>query len=571
VRKRDGTLEPFEADRINRTLFTAMERLGQPDAFVARELTDGVLHFLAAETDANQVASHQIEETLIKVVRELGQGKLARALGQLLREPRRLDPADAAVVVGFDREAAPCGPPPGNIARWLESRQPPAALLRLSGAMALHDFSLEQVFSRNLAAAHREGLLQLDGLESPIELATAVVRPGLDAAASGSMVISSLCERLEQARHYVGSTVIIDAPERELARHEVPPAETASLWRVLALSARATGLTVVLDLASDLLPDWAEERSEGPLFAMPHRGDEEKRVQGHLEALLAEATTSPFRREVVVNWHLGARDFVEEERRRRLWQLARAALQGAPITFLFDRPRRPVVLAEGVDRRNPAVLQWVGLRLPYLRRRQGTGTDPEAFLAKLRSLARLAASAGVQKRDFLRRHPRPERPAFLVERAHLGIHLIGVAGLLQELFGGSNWEKDEAATFVAQMLRTLQETLDQEARSIHLTAWLDARPVRTGILSEESIPELVATAPWKARLKRAGTFHAILGRGTVSLDVSGKAALETEDLLDLLAFAWKQTRICRLRLVHGTLTQRQMSAPWADPSSESSG
>ena len=79
VRKRDGGTQPFDADKINRALFAATETLGRPDAFVARELTDSVLHFLAAETDGGIVSAEQVFETLVKVVRELGQPQLAAA------------------------------------------------------------------------------------------------------------------------------------------------------------------------------------------------------------------------------------------------------------------------------------------------------------------------------------------------------------------------------------------------------------------------------------------------------------------------------------------------------------
>ena len=36
VAKRDGRVEPFEADKIRRALFAASESLGQADAFLAR-------------------------------------------------------------------------------------------------------------------------------------------------------------------------------------------------------------------------------------------------------------------------------------------------------------------------------------------------------------------------------------------------------------------------------------------------------------------------------------------------------------------------------------------------------
>ncbi len=51
VHKRDGRQEPFDADKISRALFAASESLRRPDAFLARELTDGVVHFLTEEAD----------------------------------------------------------------------------------------------------------------------------------------------------------------------------------------------------------------------------------------------------------------------------------------------------------------------------------------------------------------------------------------------------------------------------------------------------------------------------------------------------------------------------------------
>src|SRR5947209_16144281 len=82
VQKRDGRLVAFESDKISRSLFAAGEAIGRPDAFLARELTDGVLHFLAVEHHGQTVASGQLAELVVKVVRELGQPQLAQAYGQ---------------------------------------------------------------------------------------------------------------------------------------------------------------------------------------------------------------------------------------------------------------------------------------------------------------------------------------------------------------------------------------------------------------------------------------------------------------------------------------------------------
>ena len=79
VQKRDGRLEPFDADKISRALFAASEALGRADAFLARELTDGVVHFLTEEADDDAPTTIQIAELAAKVVRELGQPALAAA------------------------------------------------------------------------------------------------------------------------------------------------------------------------------------------------------------------------------------------------------------------------------------------------------------------------------------------------------------------------------------------------------------------------------------------------------------------------------------------------------------
>src|SRR5205823_1043448 len=78
--KRDGRLVPFEPDRISQALFAASEALGRPDAFLARELADGVLHFVGREFAAGDTpTTGQIADLVAKVTRELGQPALAQA------------------------------------------------------------------------------------------------------------------------------------------------------------------------------------------------------------------------------------------------------------------------------------------------------------------------------------------------------------------------------------------------------------------------------------------------------------------------------------------------------------
>src|SRR5947208_16576516 len=80
VAKRDGRLVPFESDKISRALFAAAEEVGLADAFLARELADGVVFFLATESDGSPPGTAEVAALVVKVVRELGQPAIAAAL-----------------------------------------------------------------------------------------------------------------------------------------------------------------------------------------------------------------------------------------------------------------------------------------------------------------------------------------------------------------------------------------------------------------------------------------------------------------------------------------------------------
>src|SRR5437868_5893571 len=139
VSKRDGRLVPFEADRISRALFAASESLGRPDAFLARELADGVVHFLAQESAGQTSTTEQIADVVVKVVRELGQPALAAAFaqhGETRQRPARGVPRSLVEVRAALERAGRCAG-----------------------------------YTRDLQAAGQAGLLTLTDLDTPGELA----------------------------------------------------------------------------------------------------------------------------------------------------------------------------------------------------------------------------------------------------------------------------------------------------------------------------------------------------------------------------------------------------------------
>jgi hypothetical protein len=80
IAKADGRRDRFDGDQISRTVFAATKRIGRGDPLLARELADGVLHFLSAEWPAETIAATDVTDAIVKVVRELGHPLLARAI-----------------------------------------------------------------------------------------------------------------------------------------------------------------------------------------------------------------------------------------------------------------------------------------------------------------------------------------------------------------------------------------------------------------------------------------------------------------------------------------------------------
>ncbi len=565
VHKRDGQIVPFDADKISRALFAASEELGRPDAFLARELADGVVHFLTLESEGTTPTTEQIAEVVIKVVRELGQPALAEAFARFGRERVRsrtgwteqseTHPVSSEVVLRFARGT------------------PLSAVL----ASCMCEYALQSVFTRDLAAAQRAGLLTLTGLEMPNKLAGCLLGPPLD-------VQQELLAALSELRRFVGCFVVFDGPEYLLTAQDRPDA--GAFVRDLTIGLRLTGLQGIVNLNSTAPPSWAGELAEGPLFAGQQRklhSEQLGEVANELaKELLRSKLAIPIARFVRIDWHLSERDFLEDSaQRERLRQLARLALEGAPLAFVFDRPRRPTALAEGIDRQHPAVLLTVGLHLPQLALQPGIDGDPAKFLSKLGSLARLALSAGVQKREYLRRlersrsHLPADAPAltngFLLDRARLLVAPVGLDSVVHSFIKKGLSTGGAALDFARQIVQRLRDVLRQDGRTAHLDTCLDGPfSFHLGDSADAPLAENVAgltawdaTAPLRGQLRSAGVLHNIAEHGTLALFLPEDKTPSPEQVADWLHAAWRQTDVVRLRLIRRLLPARQLTFPAA--------
>jgi hypothetical protein len=542
IHKRDGRLVPFDTDRISRSLFAATEALGRPDAFLARELTDSILHFLHAEFDVAVPTTAQLAELIAKVVRELGQPALAHAFAEgAARKEAEGKPTTIS--------AAASGEPTCGVAhdapRWVQAGERGQHLVQRAGEAALRDYSLRAVFTRDLVAAHRGGLLTLFGLETPFELDSMVLGP----AAHGLR----LSEALENARRLAGRAVVLDGPElavTEAASAGIDP--LAEFARGLELGLRLTGLRAVVPLNRATTPAWANELAAGPLFPDSSRGGADHDRTRWAERLL-EALNRIDR--ACIQWSLDERDF-HPDQRARLHRVAEVALHASDFTFVFDRPRKPGALGDGLERGHSAVLARVALHLPALveelgRRPMQPPLDPPAYLEKLVSLARLALSAGMQKRDFLRRHGQ-NLPAltrsFFLDRARLVVVPAGLERVVQRFTGESLYVSRTALGLARQIVQRLQEILRVDGRSVLLDAVVDpCLSLQDDEAANAVFPAVQATVEaLRAGLRAAGALHAVSERGIVLLPRT--AAATVEQLATWLRFTWERTEVDRLRI-----------------------
>lgn len=569
VHKRDGRLVPFEADKISRSLFAAGESLGRPDAFLARELADGVVHFLIADGDTTPT-TEQIAELVIKVVRELGQPALAEAYAEYrrTRPPRAPSPALA--------EQEPGTVPPPRATPEIVLHFPLDTPLSVVLPECVRSYTLQAVFTRDLVAAQGDGLLTLTGLETPAELLGCVLGPPTQAEQR------SLPAALEALRRFAGRFVVLDGPEYLLAglagATESAPQYAREYAHELAIGLRITGLHAVVNLNAALPPSWADDLAEGPLFAGQRRSPQPERLGLLADSLFREfLATETSASRVRIDWHLGERDFDSDPKtRERLLRLARAALDGAELAFVFDRPKRAAALAEGVSRQHPAVLLTVGLHLPRLARHPGIDGNAEQFLKRLGSLARLALSAGVQKREFLRRQERarPEKgsPAltsgFLLDRARLVVAPLGLDSVVHALTGKGLCAGGPGLDLDRQIVQRLRDVLRQDGRASHLETCLDGPcsfHLDGAVPAGPIAPETAGLTPWdgaapiKNQLRAGGALHAVAEHGTLALFVPEEQTVTPEQVYDYLRTGWRQTEIVRVRIVRAGPTHRQLT------------
>ncbi len=368
-RLESGRIVEFDADAVCQLLFEITDELGRPDAFLARELTDGLAFFLSNEFRDQVPSLAELTDLIEKYVRELGHPVLAQRIRR--RAARELSASPQAFWLAALRPKPKIAIP--------DPLPEPQAIAREFSDAQLIDYSLTTIFPRDVASMHRDGLLTLAGLAHPFELAGSV----LDVRVVGD--IQEIAEKIKSARQHTGLYLAIDPAEMLLANGGPDfNSHALEMARLIDRASRENRLAVSVNLNSGLQLGSSEGAASGSLFesdpSLLGRADSERAAIALARALGGQ----PFQ----IVWHLSGRDF-QPENADRLRSAVQLAILNPNWEFAFDRPRFDTFLAAGLTREKPAVLLMVGIQLFRLAR-QLSPDSLDAYLRKLGSLVRLA-------------------------------------------------------------------------------------------------------------------------------------------------------------------------------------
>ena len=437
IRRPDGQVIAFDSQRISQSLFAASSALGQPNAFLARELTDGVVHFFSLETAGSIATTTQLAELIEKVVRELGHPQLAKAYAD--RSQQLAADASSSSLVWESRFAKDVKP--FDVAR-----------------ASLREYSLRVVYSPDLASAHQEGLLTFPDCDQPSRMRAAVIeawgRPGLDQSEFHVLLL--------EARARAERLILVDGPEHWFGNGS--PEAAAQFWKTLASHqdpAEKRAFLVQINIPAP------REEMTTPLFGDPVAAARPLDSAVWVDAWLGHGSLAS-----QIDWHLGKGQTLGAAPPSWFRSWARQPERWSQVRFFFQRTRKMVRLGEGLHRGKAGILGLVGLNLPLMARWPGVEGDPERFLAKLPSLIRMGVAAGVQCRNYLRRQPHLQA-GFVTERAPWQVAPIGLDAVVAKLLGADMTTSPNALDFGVRIVQTMLTCLNQEARQTHLEVPLE--------------------------------------------------------------------------------------------------
>ncbi len=452
----------FEPMWLLSWMHTAAHQAGEWDPFAVQELAASVWNLLQQDwLPRTPLSVTELQQRVANLVRALGHPRWAESLGRMPVSGAKLiktplgtaEPCDCAGRIIVDE--------PTSGYDWRDWRR--LAEAKLAEAMLTH------FLPEPIAELHRQGCLVWHGIDHPWELSAAQVRwlPGAEGADLFPETVGPVCrnlpgpvsaalspndsvgwmpptklgifEHFESLRCWVGRQAWIFGPEFELAQARIRIGEIPVLVRELILSARYTGLKLVLHCnrtGDDILG-----REDLSLFREKPAGDWHHRLVSVRTALLEAIIAWLGRDDVELVWDITSPGVGLEDWRG--WRQLLLAIGSGKLSLTWKWSRRSA--SQTVQTEPWAILTVVGLQAARLAQLYEIG-EPESLVRRLTSLAQLVAWAIQQWRERLRDRLSRLGPPFLAQRAPAAVYITGLEQLSAAWFttalAGWQWMRE---------------------------------------------------------------------------------------------------------------------------------
>ncbi len=392
----------------------------------------------AVERKIFRLGQRRVSTSLIREL--VNHELLARGYGSKLRRQ---------IVVGLPKYDL------GRIVGEEEPRIDPERMCRMIGQTTLRQYALQEIFTRDVADAHLEGLLHIHGLEEPLKFHS----------------LAPSVEGLRRNGVRVRGSAALSEPAKDARTF------TAQLGRVVADAGRFVAGTITFPRLS--------EAYDQLLWGLPAEAVESE-VE-HLAAAVGEARTGVDARHRTARAiaSLGRSTVSVREVGEDLREFCRAAVDRGMV-FAFERSAGAVGGADGQSW--GATVQAVTVNLPQaFYRSEAAGSD---FYTELEAALDLAVKAHVQKRHLMRRFVDRDsgtfgmslgwvsdgRGAVAFDEAEYAVGLAGLNEAVKLLSGEEILGADSAVRLALRIVSYVHFRLREEAGRQGMRLVLDDVP-----------------------------------------------------------------------------------------------
>ncbi|MBY0586018.1 hypothetical protein K2X85_02515 [bacterium] len=460
--------------------------------------------------------------------------------------------------------------PRDSLREIVSQQNSPASVLRQAGHQVLREYSLRDVFSRDVAALVDEQMLLLLGQPSPVHW-SAISLPVVPLAV-GRRSIDVILDRWEEsvdlAAEQASSAIAIDGLDAVLARlasaGDQPERVATRVARHLESFARRYPVHWIVNLFGSVPADFSHRWLKESLFDDRPPAEQDQWARTFGEALLTQMHRIPSGAgSIRIDMHLDAM-MPTEHTDQLVRQMLRGAIDGLAVGFAFDRPTWST--GEGLfaapdhgfstepgsgGNATPSVIEYVGIDLSRLLDRLGGEDDGHLFLRRLDLLCDSAVRLALQKREHLRTRlkPRevPDKPWGMANSHEGSLVLcpVGLESVVRRMTGADGLWDEAGSAMAERIVRRMLHRSNREAKPYRLSCHIDSVP---GEHPVADLPSrlLARRSGGSAILGSMGRLHAAMSGGTALLRLPASPSMD--DLARLVVHSLSDATLCRLVL-----------------------